>query len=92
MVTRDSTLKDGGIDNVFLSAWIGLLVPARTSQPVVDRLSKSVKTLLRGDARNRLIEIGMEPAADEAKPLAQVISEKIRQHADLVKAAGLVPQ
>jgi len=34
----------------------------------------------------------MEPAPDEAKPLAQVISEEIRIHADLVKAAGLVPQ
>ncbi len=86
------TLKEGGVNNVVLSAWIGLLVPAKTPQPIVDKLSKSVKTLLRSDAKNRLIEIGMEPAADDAKPLAQVISEEIRIHADLVKAAGLVPQ
>jgi hypothetical protein len=48
--------------------------------------------MLRGDAKSRFIEIGMEPAVDETKPLAQVISEEIRIHADLVKAAGLVPQ
>ncbi|MDB5778722.1 MAG: tripartite tricarboxylate transporter substrate binding protein [Polaromonas sp.] len=86
------TLKEGGVNNVVLSAWIGLLVPAKTPQPIVDKLGKSVKTLLRSDAKNRLIEIGMEPAADDAKPLAQVISEEIRIHAELVKAAGLVPQ
>jgi len=33
-----------------------------------------------------------EPAIDDAKPLGQVISEEIRLHAELVKAAGLVPQ
>jgi len=77
---------------VVLSAWIGLLAPAKTPQPILDRLDKSAKTLLRGDAKAKLLEVGMEPAADEAKPLGQVIAEETRLHADLVKAAGLVPQ
>jgi len=86
------TLREGGVDNVYLSAWIGLLAPAKTPPAVLDRLDKSVKTLLQGEAKAKLLEVGMEPAADEAKPLAQVITEEIRLHADLVKAAGLVPQ
>ena len=67
-------------------------MPAKTPQPIVDKISKSAKAFLRGDAKTRLIDIGMEPAPDEAKPLSQVISEDIRIDADLVKAAGLVPQ
>ena len=86
------TLREGGVDNVVLSAWIGLLAPAKTPQPILDRLDKSAKTLLRGDAKAKLLEVGMEPAADEATPLGQVIAEETRLHADLVKAAGLVPQ
>ena len=87
------TLREGGIDNVVLSAWIGLLAPAKTPQPVVDRLNASVKAMLRGgEAKARLLEVGMEPAVDDARPLAQVIPEEIRLHAELVKAAGLVPQ
>ena len=86
------TLREGGVNNVVLSAWIGLLAPAKTPQPIVDRLNKSVKALFAGDAKNKLVEIGMEPAVDDAKPLAQVISEDIRAHAELVTAAGLVPQ
>ena len=76
------TLKEGGVDNVYLSAWIGLLAPAGTPQPVLDKLGKSVKALLAGDAKTRLVELGMEPAGDE----------DIKLHAELVKAAGLVPQ
>ncbi|MDM0075485.1 tripartite tricarboxylate transporter substrate binding protein [Variovorax sp. J2P1-59] len=86
------TLREGGVNNVVLSAWIGLLAPAKTPQPILDRLDKSVKALLRGDAKARLLEVGMEPATDDAKPLGQVIAEETRIHADLVKAAGLVPQ
>jgi len=44
------TLREGGVDNVVLSAWIGLLAPAKTPQPILDRLGRSVKTLLQGDA------------------------------------------
>ena len=87
------TLKEGGVNNVVLSAWIGLLAPAKTPQPVIDKLNQSVKTMLQSpDMKAKLQEAGMESAVDEAKPLQQVISEEIKIHAELVKAAGLVPQ
>lgn len=87
------TLKEGGVDGVYLSAWIGLLAPAGTPQAVLDRLGKSAKALLAGDAtKGKLLELGMEPVGDESTPLKQVIAEEIRLHAELVRAAGLVPQ
>jgi len=30
------TLREGGVNNVVLSAWIGLLAPAKTPQPILD--------------------------------------------------------
>ena len=86
------TMKESGIERLVLSAWIGLLAPAKTPQPVLDKLAPAAKTALQGDARTRLIESGMEPALDDPKPLKQTIVEDIRIHAELVKAAGLVPQ
>ena len=71
---------------------IGMVAPAKTPQPILDKLNQSVKSMLRGDARTKLLEVGMEPAVDDVKPLGQVIGEEIRIHAELVKAAGLVPQ
>ena len=81
----------GGLSTA--GAWIGLLAPAKTPQPVIDKLNQSVKTMLHSpDMKAKLQEAGMESAVDEAKPLQQVISEEIKIHAELVKAAGLVPQ
>ena len=86
------TMKETGIERLVLSAWIGLLAPAKTPQPVLQQLQQAAKAALQGEARARLIESGMEPALDDPKPLKQTIAEDIRIHAELVKAAGLVPQ
>ena len=86
------TMKESGIERLVLSAWIGLLAPAKTPQPIIDRLQQAARAALQGEARARLIESGMEPALDDPKSLKQTIAEDIRIHAELVKAAGLVPQ
>ena len=75
-----------------LSAWIGVLAPARTPPAIVERLNKAVRAVLTGDARAKLVDVGMEPALDDPKSLKQTISDDIRIHAELVRAAGLVPQ
>ena len=86
------TMREAGVDNLVLSAWIGMLAPAKTPQPVVEKLRKSVRAALAGEARNKLLEAGMEPALDDSVTLAQAISNDIRVHAELIKAAGVVPQ
>jgi len=87
------TLKEGGVDGVYLSAWIAMLAPAGTPQAVLDKLGGSVKKLMAADAtKAKLLELGMEPAVDEAKPLKQVIGEEIRLHGELVRGAGVVAQ
>ena len=86
------TLREGGVDGLVLSAWIGVLAPARTPPAIVERLNKAVRAVLTGDARAKLVDLGMEPALDDPKSLKQTISDDIRIHAELVRAAGLVPQ
>jgi tripartite-type tricarboxylate transporter receptor subunit TctC len=86
------TMRESGVDHLILSAWIGMLAPAKTPQTVIDKLRSSMRTAMAGDARNKLIEAGMEPVLDEHVSLAQVISNDIRVHAELTKAAGVVPQ
>lgn len=86
------TMRESGVNGLVLSAWIGLLAPAKTPQPVLDKLNKAVHAVLRGEARAKLLDAGMEPAVDDPKPLRQVIGEDIRLHAELIKAAGVVPQ
>ena len=86
------TMREAGIPNLVLSAWIGLLAPAGTPAPVVDRLNKALREALTGDTRAKLVDMGMEPALDDAVSLRQSIHGDIATHAELVKAAGLVLQ
>jgi len=71
----------------------GLLAPARTPRPIVDALNRQVQAiLLRDDIRQQLQDVGMEVAPTTPEQFQQTIAQEISLHAQLVKAAGLVPQ
>ncbi|MCD2513998.1 Bug family tripartite tricarboxylate transporter substrate binding protein [Comamonas endophytica] len=86
------TMAESGFADLNLSAWVGLLAPAKTPQPVIDRLQRAVHGILAGDIKAKLGESGMEVAPTTSQQLQQTIAEEIRLHAELVKAAGLTPQ
>lgn len=86
------TMAESGIADLNLSAWVGLLAPAKTPRPLIDQLNRVVRTALDAEIRNRLAETGMEVAASTPEELQRIIAAEIRLHAELVKAAGLTPQ
>ncbi len=86
------TMAESGLKDVNLSAWMGLLVPARTPQPLIDQLNKAVLAAMDADMKARLAESGIEVATSTPDELKRLIAQDIKVHADLVKASGLVPQ
>lgn len=86
------TMRENGIEDLTLSAWIGLLAPAKTPQPIVDQLNQAVHAILASDVRTKLVESGMEMAPTTPDELMKTISQEIKIHAELVKKAGLAPQ
>ena len=86
------TMAEGGIADLNLSAWIGLLAPARTPRPIIDQLHRAVVAASDAELKARLAESGIELAPSSPEELQQTIAREIKLHAELVKAAGLVPQ
>ena len=86
------TMAEGGFADLELSAWVGLLAPARTPQPVIDRLNRAVRAALDAEVKAKLGGNGMEVASSTPEQLKQTIARDIRLHAELVKAAGIQPQ
>ncbi len=87
------TMAEAGAPEMNLSAWVGLLAPAKTPQPVIDRLQRAAHTALADpDTQAKLAASGMEVAPGTGQQLKDAITQEIKIHADLVKAAGLVPQ
>ncbi len=86
------TMAEAGLKDINLSAWIGLLAPAKTPQPIIDQLNKAVLAAMDADLKAKLAESGIEVATSTPDELKRLISQDIKVHAELVKASGLVPQ
>lgn len=87
------TMTEAGAPEMNLSAWVGLLAPAKTPQSVIDRLQRAAHTALADpDTKAKLAASGMEVAPGTGSQLKEAIQQEIKIHAELVKAAGLVPQ
>ena len=87
-----ATMAEGGIADLSLSAWIGLLAPAKTPRPIIDQLNRAVRTAMDADMKAKLAESGIEVAPSTPEELQRTITADIKLHAELVKAAGLTPQ
>ena len=86
------TMAEAGLANLNLSAWMALLAPARTPRAIIDQLHSAVQTAFDPALRAKLAESGIEVAPSTPEELQQLIASDIKLHAELVKAAGLVPQ
>ena len=86
------TMAEGGFADLNLSAWIGLLAPAKTPRAIIDQLNHAVHAALDAEIKAKLAENGMEVAPNSPEVLQQMIARDIKLHAELVKAAGLTPQ
>lgn len=74
-------------------SWWGILAPAGTPQPIVDRLSKEIhKTLQSPALRAQLIEQGIDAAGSTSGEFAAHIRAETDKWAHVVKAANIQTQ
>ena len=86
------TMAESGIADLNLSAWMALLAPAKTPRPIIDQLNRAVQTAFDAELKAKLAESGIEVATSTPEEVQRLIARDIKVHAELVKAAGLVPQ
>lgn len=92
VLTSIPTMAESGFADLNLSAWIGLLAPAKTPRAIIDQLNRAVHAALDADIKAKLAENGMEVTPSTPEALQQMIARDIKLHAELVKSAGLTPQ
>lgn len=83
------TVAESGIPGFEITAWFGLLAPAKTPPAIIDRLNFEVTKILKlPDIKARFIAQGAEPAPGTPQHLGAFIKEKTAQWAPIVKASG----
>jgi tripartite-type tricarboxylate transporter receptor subunit TctC len=84
------TFAELGYPKVAVSLWYGLLAPAGTPRPVIDRLNRETRKALEApDVREKLLAQGAEPMPGSPEAFATFMQEESAKWAPVVKQAGV---
>jgi tripartite-type tricarboxylate transporter receptor subunit TctC len=84
------SMAEAGLPGFDVPIWFGLMAPAGTPQPIVDKLhGATVLALSAEDVRKRFGDSGLEVVANTPAEFAGVIRAELSQWAKLIKDAGI---
>jgi len=84
------TIAETGLSGYSSLGWFGLFAPAATPRAIVDKVSADVgQVLALPDARQRLIDVGAEPAPNAPDAFAAFVNRDIAKWLDLAKRANI---
>lgn len=85
------TMKEAGVPDFVASNWYGILVPAATPKPVIDRLhSETVKLVKFPDVQQRFAGAGLEPAFSETPQVfGKFVNDDVNRWARVIKHANI---
>ncbi|QDL38494.1 Bug family tripartite tricarboxylate transporter substrate binding protein [Rhodoferax sediminis] len=83
------TAQEAGLPGFVVPAWKGMMAPAGTPRPIIDKLHAAmVKILAMPDVRKQMINLGAEPAGGTPEQFAEMIKAQTVKWAALVKSTG----
>lgn len=86
------TARESGSPDFVVTIWYGVLAPAGTPRPIIDRLNAAVqKAMLSPDTRKTLLGNGAEPRVSSPDEFASFIKSETARYAQIIKAAGIRP-
>ena len=87
------TIAEQGVPGYEAVLRYGLVVPAHTPRPIIDRLNKELRAALAtDDVRSRFATIGAEPLSSTPKDYAADIDREETKWSTLIKSLGLKPE
>jgi tripartite-type tricarboxylate transporter receptor subunit TctC len=87
------TLSEAGLPGFDATLNYGLVAPAGTPRPIIDKLNKALRAALTdADVRKRIVHEGGEPEPTTPEQQAAVIDKDETKWSKIIKAAGLTPQ
>ena len=84
------TIAEAGVTGYNWGTWFGMLAPAKTSRPVVDKLNREItRILILPDVRERWVSLGAEPIPSTPAEFDKLIAEQIAVLTQLARAANI---
>ena len=84
------TMEQSGLADFEATTWHGLVAPAHTPAPIIDRLNAAtIKALHRPEVAKRLASLGVEVDGDTPDDFAATIKSEAAKWGDVIKRAGV---
>lgn len=87
------TVAESGYPGFEASLTYGLIAPAATPRPIIDRLNQALRTALASDdVKRRLLQDGTEPTPGTPEQYTAFIDEDETRWSKVIKASGAKPE
>jgi tripartite-type tricarboxylate transporter receptor subunit TctC len=83
------TLAESGLEGFDMVPWVGMLAPAGTPRPVVDRLSQELAKIVRSpEFSQRILTLGGRPRPSSADEFRTYLRSEVTRWGTVVKESG----
>jgi tripartite-type tricarboxylate transporter receptor subunit TctC len=87
------TVAEAGVPGYEAVGWFGLLAPAATPKPTVEKISADAnKVLADPEIRKRMTDVGADPTGNTPDQFARFIRDDQAKWAKLMREAGIKPE
>ncbi len=84
------TFSEQGVAGFEAVSWVGILAPAKTPKPVMDRLHRDITAALReSDLRERFATLGIDPVGNTPEQFAEQIKNDLARWSKVVEQAKI---
>ncbi len=83
------TFDEVGLNGVYASSWYGLMAPAGTPRPIIDKLNAEANKVLQSpELKRRMAEFGAEIGGGTPEEFGQFIVSEIKRYESIVRLSG----
>lgn len=84
------TFIEAGVPDFESSSWVGILAPAKTPRPIIDRLNKELNAVLATpEVIERLAVLGIVPTPGTPEQFSEQMKSDLAKYGQVVKSAGI---
>lgn len=83
------TFREAGIPDIDATAWIGIVVPARTAPAIIDRLNREIVAILKDPQTvEKLRAVYMDPVGNLPQAFAAFMQEELKRWKPVIVRSG----
>jgi len=84
------TFIEAGVPDFESSSWVGILAPAKTPRPIIDRLNRELNAVLpTPEVIERLAVLGIVPTPGTPEQFSEQMKSDLAKYGQVVKSAGI---